>query len=243
MPKRLSITDCDKIAKARRGKCLSKRYHNNHTKMQWMCKHRHVWRASFHSIKDMGSWCSICSGNMPLSIAVCRTIARENNGRCLSKNYANARSKIKWQCDRGHIWENSLYHVKMRGQWCPVCKSSCNQRNLFEIIKDIFKNEDVKYNFRNFSWLKTRTGHRQEIDIYVPRLKLAIEYDGKQHFMPIKIFGGIKTFNKIKRLDKLKNANIQKHPRDIRCFIRFCYKDKIKKALVVSRLIGAGVIK
>jgi hypothetical protein len=32
--------------------------------------------------------------------------------------------------------------------------------------------------------------HRQELDIYIPALKLGIEYMGEQHYRPVEIFGG-----------------------------------------------------
>ena len=31
---------------------------------------------------------------------------------------------------------------------------------------------------------------RQSLDVYIPSLKVAIEYQGRQHYEPIDIFGG-----------------------------------------------------
>lgn len=42
-----------------------------------------------------------------------------------------------------------------------------------------------------------------ELDIYIPSLKVAIEYDGFVHFKPV--FGGKEGFEKVKIRDKLKN--------------------------------------
>ena len=49
------------------------------------------------------------------------------------------------------------------------------------------------------SWLG-----QQRIDIYVPSLKIAIEYQGEQHFRPIGAFGGKEGHQRIKKLDRRK---------------------------------------
>ena len=78
----------------------------------------------------------------------------------------------------------------------------------------------------------TKNGGRQELDIWLPEIRLAIEYDGQGHFYPVN-FGGCsnktaeKIFEKTKRLDKMKNRKIKKRPNDIEYFIRFSYKDNI----------------
>ena len=42
------------------------------------------------------------------------------------------------------------------------------------------------------------------IDIYIPDLSLAIEYDGKQHYSPINFFGGNDGFNIQSKRDLIK---------------------------------------
>lgn len=41
-------------------------------------------------------------------------------------------------------------------------------------------------------------------DFYLPEHNICIEYDGEQHFKPIKIFGGNLYFKQIKYHDKIK---------------------------------------
>ena len=60
----------------------------------------------------------------------------------------------------------------------------------------------------------------------MPKLNLAIEYDGEQHYMPIEYFGGQKRLEHIQELDALKNLKISQHPDDVKYFIRFSYKEK-----------------
>lgn len=63
---------------------------------------------------------------------------------------------------------------------------------LFSIVCKEFKDAIYQY---HCDWLGL-----QSLDIYIPSLKLAIEYQGEQHYRPIELFGGEKGFyNTIKR--------------------------------------------
>ena len=54
------IKDMHILAKKHNGKCLSKYYKNNRTKLIWQCSEGHIWRTKPSSIKS-GSWCKKCS--------------------------------------------------------------------------------------------------------------------------------------------------------------------------------------
>ncbi|MBD3163575.1 hypothetical protein GF323_00045 [Candidatus Woesearchaeota archaeon] len=47
-------------------------------------------------------------------------IAKQRGGQCLSKQYVNSKTKLKWQCTKGHIWKATPAKIK-QGQWCPIC--------------------------------------------------------------------------------------------------------------------------
>ena len=48
------------------------------------------------------------------------SLAKKNNGSCLSGVYLGAMTKLKWQCKCGYIFENTPNHIKA-GQWCRRC--------------------------------------------------------------------------------------------------------------------------
>jgi len=58
--KKVTIEEMQRIAKKRRGKCLSDTYANAHRKLLWECAEGHQWAASPNSIKR-GTWCSRCT--------------------------------------------------------------------------------------------------------------------------------------------------------------------------------------
>ena len=81
-----------------------------------------------------------------------------------------------------------------------------------------------------------------ELDIYIPDLKLAIEYDGIQHFKPIEFWGGKEAFEKQQQRDQLKNKLISEHPEDVKIFIRIPYTESIIKENIQRILFDSGVV-
>ncbi|SFQ60977.1 hypothetical protein [Streptococcus equinus] len=82
--------------------------------------------------------------------------------------------------------------------------------NLYELVKKQFPNYRILYQ-HNPLFLTSSNGGRMSYDIYISEKKIAIEYQGKQHFEPIDFFGGeesyIKTVNRDKEKLKLSKEN------------------------------------
>lgn len=119
-----SIEDMREMAEAKDGKCLSEKYINNSTKLTWQCKEGHIWEAISNNIKS-GRWCPKCSIKFRAdkhrgNIEEMRKISEARSGKCLSKRYIGAHTKIKWQCKEGHIWKSKSSNIKS-GTWCPYC--------------------------------------------------------------------------------------------------------------------------
>lgn len=227
--KKHTIEDCQKSAQEKNGKCLSDIYVNARTKMKWECSKGHQWDAVYSSV-CIGQWCLKCKClNSRLTLEECQKLASQKNGLCLSEVYENMKMKLLWMCELGHKWKANLHQIKVGNAWCPYCSYGKSQKELYQIIKNIFKDYELEYNFRGFDWLKKRIkkSHKMELDIYIPKIKLGIEYDGIQHFEPIDFFGGKKTFKRIKENDNIKNKLIQSHPEDIKIFIRIPYWENI----------------
>lgn len=231
-----TIEDCVDLAKQKHGKCLTAQYTNNNTKIEWECQKRHRWVASFNAISS-GKWCPECSR---YTLDDCKGFAENKGGRCLSREYPGMTSKMEWECKYKHKWSASFNNVKNNGTWCPECYGWKTQALLKEICKDIFSTTILSC-FKGFDWLKTNKNGRQEIDIWIPEIKLAIEYDGKQHFEPLECFGGENGLKNTKRLDKIKNKKIKQHSEDVKYFVRFNYKEKITREYVLEKLMKNGV--
>jgi hypothetical protein len=70
-----------------------------------------------------------------------------------------------------------------------------SETKLFYLVKDKFKNHRVLHHGKPI-WLG-----KQHLDIYIPDLNIGIEYQGKQHVVPIGIFGGEISFQENKKRD------------------------------------------
>ena len=136
-----NIEEMKSIAEERGGKCLSKKYVSLEQNLKWQCgKCDTIWDARPANIIWNNQWCPQCGGSQRLTIEEMKAIAKDRGGKCLSKKYTNARTKLRWQCgDFKHIWYATPDSVK-RGSWCPVCArikaSKTKKRNKKISIKE-----------------------------------------------------------------------------------------------------------
>ena len=117
---KLTTEEMQKLAGERGGECLSTKYTNGKTKLRWQCKKGHIWEAIPNSIKR-NHWCPYCAGKARLNIEEMKTLATNHGGKCLSENYINLKSKLKWRCKEGYEWEATPGNIKSRGAWCMKC--------------------------------------------------------------------------------------------------------------------------
>jgi hypothetical protein len=127
--RRLDIQAMQSLAEQRGGRCLSLRYVNNTRPLTWECRLGHRWRAAAASVtggtKRRGTWCPECYNLRRRfgerdSIEAMRELACRRGGACLSEDYINSKSKLLWECGKGHRWHAVPVTIRT-GSWCPVC--------------------------------------------------------------------------------------------------------------------------
>lgn len=69
---------------------------------------------------------------------------------------------------------------------------------MYVCIKKVFPKKNVIHQYRPYFLGK------QSYDVYVCGTNIAFEYQGKQHFEPVKLFGGESAFEKNKKRDEIK---------------------------------------
>ncbi len=91
--------------------------------------------------------------------------------------------------------------VHLSGWGCKKCTLK-TQTKVYNILKQIFPTEEILFEVgkETVNWLG-----ELRFDIYFPKYNIAVEYDGEQHFVPIKIFGGELNFIKTQQRDHVKN--------------------------------------
>lgn len=121
---KITIDTCNKLAKKKKGKCLSSEYINSMSYLEWECEFNHIWRATYSSVSAANSWCAICAKNSKLNLDVFKDIAKSYGGKCLSDVYVNLQTKMRFQCKEGHIWDALGQHIRNSKSWCPKCFGS-----------------------------------------------------------------------------------------------------------------------
>ena len=132
-----AIEDMQKLAEDRGGECLSEEYVNCGTKLKWKCLEKHIWEATPSSILHKNTWCPYCASKALKTIKDMQELAKQNNGKCLSKKYINANTKLRWQCEFGHTWNATPCGIS-GGQWCPYCAGNAKKtmRNMHELAEE-----------------------------------------------------------------------------------------------------------
>lgn len=246
LKKKKTLKFCIELAKKYDGFCLEKKYINLYSDMRWECKNGHIFKSRLSNIQK-GIWCPKCyNKKKTYDIGDCALLAKKFGGKCLDKQYKNIYEDMSWECKNKHIFKKKLSDI-LRGYWCPVCVSSRGEFLIYHILREKYPNLVIHSRYFGFDWLRSKNGGKQHLDLYIPELKLAIEYDGEQHFEPVN-FGGISddkailNLKKTQRLDREKEEKIKNHPEDIKYFVRFSYKEKINKKHVTKKLIKNGIL-
>jgi hypothetical protein len=118
------IQECKTVAASRGGVCLSGSYIDTKTKLKWQCAKGHKWEALPWNVLK-GHWCLICGNEQQgrakaHSIEVAQKAAERKGGLCLSTEYKNNNTKLRWRCAKGHEWEAVPTSITS-GSWCPMC--------------------------------------------------------------------------------------------------------------------------
>ena len=131
--------------------------------------------------------------------------------------------KVVITCKKhGQFLQSPANHIK--GHGCPICKKSKGETQIlnFLINRDIeFTQEKIFKNCRDIRPLP--------FDFYLPKYNLCIEYDGEQHFKPVKHWLGDEGLKDRQRKDTIKNQYCLKNNIDI---IRIKFNENIENKLL-----------
>lgn len=152
-------------------------------KIWWICQKGHEWEEIVANRTKRNSGCPFCSNHRIMKgfndlETLSPRLAKEwdyNKNVNIDINsiglYSN--KKVWWKCKNGHTWLTSPNN-RMKGRNCPYCITnkpiSIPEKTITFYLKQVFLVEEQK----KFDWLG-----RMELDIYLPSLKIAVEYDGQ----------------------------------------------------------------
>ena len=148
-------------------------------KVWWICPSGHSYDAKINSRTAMRTGCPFCAnqrvGYGNDLATVFPDIAAEwhptKNGKVKPKDVTSgSRKKAWWLCQNGHSFHTTVHNRTGQGTRCPQCTNQssepelrilCELRGIFDEVLSRHKIDGV------------------EVDIYIPKYNLAIEYDGK----------------------------------------------------------------
>ena len=96
------------------------------------CKDGHVWLTNLENLQYK-KWCLKCSRIFSISKSIesrkrkaslriyeIRSFVESKNGKCLSDVFVNSKTKLEFECEKGHKWFALWSNVK-RNRWCQKC--------------------------------------------------------------------------------------------------------------------------
>ena len=152
---------------------------NSNKKVWWKCRKGHEWQSTVAN-RNNGNGCPYCLGRyavkgendlQTVNPAIAKEWNYEKNDDLKPEEFtANSNKDVWWKCSKGHEWHASIAN-RNKGNGCPVCnserKTSFPEYALAYYLKR--SGLDVVHSYRAKGY---------ELDIYIPSLKIAIEYDG-----------------------------------------------------------------
>ena len=114
-----------KLAREANGWDPKKLSANSNKKVEWKCKHKHLWKVSPASRNSSGSGCPTCSGRIALAgfndlKSIKAEIAAQADGWDPSSVTASSNKVLDWKCNLGHRWSTSV-NARSQGKGCAVC--------------------------------------------------------------------------------------------------------------------------
>ncbi len=158
-----------------------------HKKVWWKCQKGHEWECSIIARISMNIGCPFCSSRYAIqgrndlqttNPSLIDEWAYEKNGELQPSNVkAGSHKSVWWKCKNcGNYWK-AIISDRVRGNGCPFCtkssRTSAPEQIIFYYMSIVFPNTVNGYKPK---WLEKGS----EIDIYIPDLKIGIEYDGER---------------------------------------------------------------
>lgn len=117
----------------------------------------------------------------------------------LLTEYSSSRELVKCRCKTcGHTWNNIARNL-LNGAQCPNCGMTFGESQ----IKNYLENHNIDYVYnKHIIEINEDFQNFMRIDFYIPSKNLFIEFNGKQHYIPIAHFGGEVTFKRQQKRDE-----------------------------------------
>lgn len=136
---------------------------------------------------------------------------------------------LRRKSDKAHrLLEKEIENiVRKEFGYKKVGEGWISESMLFKIVQKLYSEQEIERHYRP-DWLDGL-----ELDIYLPNKKLALEYQGQQHYHPIEIWGGETALKALQDRDRKKALLCEK--KGIR-LIAIKYTEPLTEEHILSRI-------
>lgn len=123
--KRHTIELMQQYAKQNNGKCLSRKYIDNSTPLEWQCSAGHIFKATPNSVQQ-GRWCRDCGMAshfeklLDQRVKRAKAYIKAKDGEFLKIDKDNDQF-IHVLCKAGHTWKVLANSLVQKRSWCQKC--------------------------------------------------------------------------------------------------------------------------
>ena len=164
-------------------------YKNIHLKIRWECMLcKFIWTVSADNILSKKGSCPFCNVDRKNDVnGRRRKLTNEDIDKRLSNrniqrldDYINSYTKINWKClICDYKWLSKPAVVISSECGCPKCNTpGYNEKLMYSILSNNKIDYEMQYSIRSID----NTFPPYRFDAYLPERKIAIEYNGKQHY-------------------------------------------------------------
>jgi very-short-patch-repair endonuclease len=148
------------------------------TKYWFKCARGHEFESTTSNQSKKTIVCALCSGRVPSAVNnfekkfphLAKQWDYKKNLKEPNKYVGGSNYKVWWICIKGHSYKQAISQRTRQNQGCNICNANISkpQIRIYAEFKSIFKKVEL-----------SKIIKKLEIDIYIPDIKIGVEYDGK----------------------------------------------------------------
>jgi rubredoxin len=171
--KKLTIIQVRNFVESAGYTLITEEYTNNNTDLKILCDKGHTFYKNYRDFKS-GQRCGECHRKNWPTLESVRKNLKQRGYTLLSKEYINNHSKMEIECRKNHRW-NTDWNTLQQKSGCPTCNNrhSLKEIEMLEWIKEYYPSAHPT----TFNKIEIDNTSR-EIDIYIPEIRLGIEFNG-----------------------------------------------------------------
>ena len=155
---------------------LTKKYKNAHQKLEYICSEGHKHNITWNMWQRVNR-CPYCNGQGKPTVEFIKSEFAKEDYTLLTNKYKNNQQKLEYICPKGHR-HNVTWHNWNKNRRCPYCYGNISKGEIE--LRNFVKSLDMEVSANNRNQIfNPKTGYGFELDIFMPTLNKAIEYNGE----------------------------------------------------------------